>query len=154
MMPKSGNRFSAKSHAQTTSVQVHAGFGRGRRLTSGGQSETLRTANEVRMGVMKRIFMAGLLAAFAAVLLQTESAPAQTAAPGMRVAQAAPDYVPPRRKARRVLIYPRDHYDPDVYPRYNPGPNAVRECNAYYVQEARPSGTVITPRMNCFWRPG
>jgi hypothetical protein len=103
---------------------------------------------------MKRIVTAGLLAAFAGVLLQTERAPAQTAAPGVRVAQAATDYVPPRRRARRVFIYPRDHYDPDVYPRYNPGPNAVRECNAYYVQEARPSGTVITPRMNCFWRPG
>jgi hypothetical protein len=105
------------------------------------------------MGVMKRMVMAGLLAAFAGGLLQVESAPAQTAAPGWRVAQAAPDYVPPRRY-RRVPVYPREHYTPDVYPRYNPGPNAVRECNAYYVQEARPSGTVITPRMNCFWRPG
>ncbi len=40
------------------------------------------------------------------------------------------------------------------YPRYNPGPNAVRSCTAHYVQEYRPSGTVITPRMNCYWRPG
>lgn len=107
------------------------------------------------MGVMKRIVTASLLAAFAGCLLTAESATAQTAAPGMRVAQVvAPEYVPPRRKLRRVPIYQREHYDPDVYPRYNPGPNAVRECNAYYVQEARPSGTVITPRMNCFWRPG
>jgi hypothetical protein len=106
------------------------------------------------MGVMKRVVTAGLLAVCACVLLQIESAPAQTAASGLRVAQLVPDYVPPRRKLRRVPIYPRQHYDPDVYPRYNPGPNAVRECNAYYVQEARPSGTVITPRMNCFWRPG
>jgi len=78
---------------------------------------------------------------------------AQTAEPGWRVAQATPDY-PPRQRFRRVPVYPREHYTPDVYPRYNPGPNAVRVCNAYYVQEARPSGTVITPRMNCFWRPG
>ena len=41
-----------------------------------------------------------------------------------------------------------------VYPRYYPGRNAVRECNATYVPEYRPSGTVIVPRMNCFWRPG
>jgi hypothetical protein len=27
-------------------------------------------------------------------------------------------------------------------------------CNATYVQEYRPSGTVITPRMHCYWRPG
>ena len=106
------------------------------------------------MGVMKRIVMAGLSAAFAGMLLQAESATAQTAAPGVRVAQVAPEYVPPRRRLRRVPVYPRDHYDPDVWPRYNPGPNAVRECTAYYVQEARPSGTVITPRMNCYWRPG
>lgn len=31
-------------------------------------------------------------------------------------------------------------------------PNAVRVCNAYYVPEYRPSGTVIVPRMNCYWR--
>ena len=106
------------------------------------------------MGAMKRIVTAGLLAVFAGVLLQTESAPAQNAAPGVRVAQAGTVYVAPPRKLRRVPVYPRDHYDPDVYPRYNPGPNAVRVCNAYYVQEARPSGTVITPRMHCVWRPG
>jgi hypothetical protein len=104
---------------------------------------------------MKWIVTAGLLAAFAGGLLQAESAQAQTAAPGVRVAQAAQDYVPPRRKVRRVPIYPApEHFDPDVYPRFNPGPNAVRECNAHYVQEARPSGTVITPRMHCYWRPG
>jgi len=32
------------------------------------------------------------------------------------------------------------------------GPQHVRECDAYYVQEHRPSGTVIVPRMTCFWR--
>ena len=55
---------------------------------------------------------------------------------------------------RNVPIYRQDQWEPDVYPRYNPGPNAVRSCSATYVQEHRPSGTVITPRMNCYWRPG
>ena len=41
-----------------------------------------------------------------------------------------------------------------VYPRYYPGRNAVRVCNATYVQEYRPSGTVIVPRMSCYWRRG
>ncbi len=59
-----------------------------------------------------------------------------------------------RRVLRRVPIYPREEWRPPVYPRYNPGPNAVRECNATYVQEYRQSGTVITPRMHCYWRPG
>jgi hypothetical protein len=106
------------------------------------------------MGVMKRIVTAGLLSVFVGLLLPAETAQAQSTAPGVRLAQAAPDYVPSRRQYRRVPVYPREHFEPDVYPRYNPGPNAVRECNAYYVQEARPSGTVITPRMHCFWRPG
>jgi hypothetical protein len=106
------------------------------------------------MGAMKRILIMGLLAVATGLLAQTSDAPAQSSAPGVRVAQAAPDYVPPSRVRRRVPVYPREHFDPDVYPRYNPGPNAKRECTAYYVQEARPSGTVITPRMNCYWRPG
>ena len=60
-----------------------------------------------------------------------------------------------RRPATRLRVYPNYEPDPDgVYPRYYPGRNAVRECNATYVQEYRPSGTVIVPRMSCFWRPG
>jgi hypothetical protein len=59
-----------------------------------------------------------------------------------------------QRRLRRVPIYPREegHWQPDVIPHYNPGPNAVRVCNAHYVQEARPSGTVIVPRVSCYWR--
>jgi hypothetical protein len=59
-----------------------------------------------------------------------------------------------QRRLKRIPIYPRaeDHWQPDVAPRYNPGPNAVRVCNAHYVQEARPSGMVIVPRMSCYWR--
>lgn len=59
-----------------------------------------------------------------------------------------------QRRGARLRIYPRqdEHWQPDVVPRFNPGPNAVRVCNARYVQEARPSGTVIVPHMSCFWR--
>lgn len=60
-----------------------------------------------------------------------------------------------RRPPTRLRVQP--YYEPGfdgVYPRYYPGRNAVRECNATYVQEYRPSGTVIVPRMSCFWRPG
>jgi hypothetical protein len=52
-----------------------------------------------------------------------------------------------------VRIYRNDD-ERGVYPSYNPGPNAVRDCTATYVQEFRPSGTVIVPRMNCYWRRG
>jgi len=57
------------------------------------------------------------------------------------------------RTRLRVQPYYESSFD-GVYPRYYPGRNAVRECTANYVQEYRPSGTVIVPRMNCFWRPG
>jgi len=58
-----------------------------------------------------------------------------------------------RRSPTRIRVHPR-HQPDDVYPRYNPGPNAVRDCNATYVREFRPSGTVIVPRMTCVWRHG
>ncbi|MEW6454150.1 MAG: hypothetical protein AB1490_26155 [Pseudomonadota bacterium] len=35
-----------------------------------------------------------------------------------------------------------------------PGPSAVRQCAARYVEEYRPSGTVIVPRMRCWWERG
>jgi hypothetical protein len=114
---------------------------------------------------MTRIRMAAIAIAVALAgifLLPASETRAQTAPSRMRVAQAsspaAVDPSVPRRSARalrRVPIYPRYQGEPDgVYPRYNPGPNAVRDCTATYVEEHRPSGTVITPRMNCFWRPG
>jgi hypothetical protein len=105
-----------------------------------------------------------VLAGFVSLLvvsLLAAGAQAQTA-PGTRITQASPAVAdepstqsPARRPAKRVRIYPRYQAEPDgVYPRYFPGRNAVRECNATYVQEYRPSGTVIVPRMNCYWRRG
>ena len=81
---------------------------------------------------------------------------AQTAGPVVRMAQAvSPDDTPRPRKRPQSRLRVTPYYTPDgVYPRYNPGPDAVRECNATYVQEFRPSGTVIVPHMNCYWRRG
>jgi hypothetical protein len=88
--------------------------------------------------------------------LLAADAEAQTASQLTRTAQAASSGYPfaqPARPPRRLRIYPRSQAEPDgVYPRYNPGPNAVRVCNASYVQEYRPSGTVIVPHMTCVWR--
>jgi hypothetical protein len=105
-----------------------------------------------------------VLMAFAGIFsLPVAGANAQTAPSAIRLAQAPPpDATAPRHLRRpptRLKVYPRYDYNYDqwpdnVYPRYYPGPNAVRECNATYVQEYRPSGTVITPRMSCHWRPG
>lgn len=97
-----------------------------------------------------------------AVVSSAGTATAQFAGPATHVVRgtsqhAATDVSAQRRRAERpptrLRVHPR--YNPhEVYPRYNPGPNAVRDCTATYVEEFRPSGTVIVPRMNCFWRRG
>lgn len=81
--------------------------------------------------------------------------PVRTAGTEVRIAQAASPDAPPPRKRPPTRLRVTPYYNPDgVYPRYNPGPDAVRECNATYVQEFRPSGTVIVPHMHCYWRRG
>ena len=34
------------------------------------------------------------------------------------------------------------------------GPDAVRQCQAWLAPEYRPSGTVIVPKMHCWWERG
>ena len=83
-------------------------------------------------------------------LLFVYGAQAQTAA--RSADRAAPSDLSAQTRRPRVRIYRED--DRGVYPSYNPGPDAVRDCTAHYVQEFRPSGTVIVPRMTCYWRHG
>jgi hypothetical protein len=105
---------------------------------------------------MKRIGAAAMLVAFVLVASPAEHAAAQSASSGMRLAQAAPEdaRLPRRvyRPASRLRVTPYEQ--PGVIPYYYPGPNAVRVCNAHYVQEYRPSGPVIVPRMSCVWTRG
>ena len=108
-----------------------------------------------------RIGTAAILIAFVGSFwLPAAGAEAQTAPSGMRTAQAsqpaATEASAQRRKPpTRLHVYPQYAPGPDdVYPRYFPGRNAIRDCTATYVQEYRPSGTVIVPRMSCFWRGG
>jgi len=109
------------------------------------------------MNIERLMVSAALAAVF---FLFAADAGAQTVSPGTRLAQAGPSAAEPatqpvQRSPRRLRIYPRYQAEPDdVYPRYYPGPNAVRVCNATYVPEYRPSGTVIVPRMSCVWRRG
>ena len=112
---------------------------------------------------MKRIVTVAISAAFAGFLLADtvgagadgiHGAADRAGAQGFQAVATDVSAQQRRRPLRRVPIYRQEQWVPDVYPRYNPGPNAVRDCTATYVQEYRPSGTVITPRMNCYWRPG
>jgi hypothetical protein len=103
----------------------------------------------IRIAAME-LAMAVMTAMPAAPPARAQAAPSDT-----RLAQAAQVVETPsqmRQRRPRVRIYRED--ERGVYPSYNPGPDAVRDCTATYVEEYRPSGTVIVPRMNCFWRRG
>ncbi len=129
-------------------------------LTFARQSETV-AFQEAWMDVAMQIkIAAATLFALTGILLMPATG-AQAQGAGTQLAQArtsAEEFSAQRRIRRpptRIRVYPRYVPDADgVYPRYFPGRNAVRDCTASYVQEFRPSGTVIVPRMNCFWRPG
>jgi hypothetical protein len=43
----------------------------------------------------------------------------------------------------QIIVHPRLSY---------PGPNAKRYCRSWLAKEYRVSGTVIVPRMQCWWR--
>ena len=110
---------------------------------------------------MTRIGITAILVVFAgATSLSATGAAAQTAPQATQMAQASQPVAAEAsaqrriRRPARLRVYPSRQWEPEVYPRYNPGPNAVRECNATYVEEYRPSGTVIVPRMSCYWRRG
>ncbi len=107
---------------------------------------------------MKSIGAAVMMVVAGMLIVPAAQTRAQSASSGVRVAQSVPPDRPApyraRRPSTRLRVYPNYQPPPEVAPRYYPGPNAVRECNATYVQEYRPSGTVIVPRMNCYWRPG
>jgi hypothetical protein len=104
-----------------------------------------------------RIGVTAVVVALAgSLVLSAGGAKAQDSSSPTRMAQVAPQEAPPkvRRPPTRLRVHPYYYQQEEVYPHYNPGPNAVRVCNATYVQEYRPSGTVIVPRMSCYWRRG
>jgi hypothetical protein len=103
---------------------------------------------------MMRTMMALVGTTLVGMLLVSTAVQAEPRVAALQVRSGSNTDVSAQRRLKRIPIYPREegHWQPDVAPHYNPGPNAVRVCNAHYVQEARPSGTVIVPRMSCYWR--
>lgn len=93
---------------------------------------------------IKGILIAALLATVTG-LSPGAFAAQPSGAPSARVDETSkPTDVTAQRRARRQPTRLR------VY-RTTPGPNSKRVCNAKYVQEYRPSGTVIVPVVNCYW---
>jgi hypothetical protein len=110
----------------------------------------LRLIMRLGVAILSLAFAGTFLLPVAAAQAAPRAQTAQASQSGTDLSAQSRRY---RRPPTRIRVYPR--YNPDdVYPRYFPGRNAVRDCTATLVEEFRPSGTVITPRMNCFWRPG
>jgi hypothetical protein len=106
---------------------------------------------DVRMTAVGLTAVGILLLLLPGTILFEDRAEAQTALTAERAVTT--DLSAQARERRpRVRIYRED--ERGVYPSYNPGADAVRHCTAHYVQEFRPSGAVIVPRMNCYWRHG
>jgi len=65
-----------------------------------------------------------------------------------------------RRAPTRIIVRPilRNRHDATEFPRTDnlgyPGRNAVRQCRSWLATEHRPSGTVVTPQMRCWWQSG
>jgi hypothetical protein len=60
----------------------------------------------------------------------------------------------PRTRIRVEPMYPYRRYSTDYPVPYEyeyPGPNGVRQCKARLVQEMRPSGPTVVPKMHCWW---
>ena len=79
--------------------------------------------------------------------------PAQAAAQNAGTEENAPpaqtgDSSAPRRTRppARIRVHP-------IVQSY-PGPDAVRQCTSWLAPENRPSGTVIVPKMRCWWERG
>ena len=66
----------------------------------------------------------------------------------------------PIRPRTRIVVTPTYPYRtfstdyPVPYPVEYPGPGFVRQCTSWLAPENRVAGTVIVPRMRCWWQPG
>ena len=112
---------------------------------------------------MQRLAAFAIFLGLAAIALDVSGAKAQQR-PGV-LAQAEPLVAqrpvrPVRRVRPQIRVQPRYPYRtfstpyPLPYDYEFPGPNATRNCTVRYVQDFRPSGTVIVLRMRCWWVPG
>ena len=90
------------------------------------------TARDGKLSVMGRMgFLTAMSLALAGLLL------------GAAAPASAQDSPPPPRVRPHIVVHPRSA---------EPGPNAKRYCRSWLAKEYRPSGTVITPQMTCWWQ--
>lgn len=108
---------------------------------------------------MKR-FVSLAAGVVAALVLAAAQAAAESRSAGVAPLEISAQRADPAVRARpraRLRVYPRYPYRtysspyPLAYEIEYPGPGFVRECASRLVPENRPSGTVIVPRMRCWW---
>lgn len=133
-------------------------FGTALALTVGLRSATV--AAGISGGIMKAKATIGLVAA-ALLLGLADGAPAQTTDRNRLVRPVPKQKVYVQKRApTRVIVRPtwRNRHDATEFPRSDnlgyPGRNAVRQCVSWLATEHRPSGTVVTPQMRCWWQRG
>jgi hypothetical protein len=116
---------------------------------------TAAMGDRCAMKLAATIVAASLFGLLAAMSNQARAAASEGVRAGEALAQSHPRRARPRIRVQPIYPYRRYHsVYPVPYPIEYPGPNAKRDCVAYYVQEHRPSGTVVVPRMNCWWVRG
>ena len=109
---------------------------------------------------MRHIMKAAITGVVALALSHGGAAYAQVDGP-VRVAQVQKKKkAVVKRAPTRIIVRPTLPYrlDATEFPRADnlgfPGRNAVRQCVSWLATEYRPSGTVVTPQMRCWWQRG
>jgi hypothetical protein len=91
---------------------------------------------------MRRTGNGFVMAALIGAACFVVATPAAAQSAGHKAGARATQELAAQSSPPRVTIYPR---------RQQLSAKSVRNCRAQYVQEYRPSGTVIVPRMQCWW---
>jgi hypothetical protein len=117
---------------------------------SAARAAGLRREGHMATSDRVRAVLVAALAVAAGLLLLADDVRAQSAAPEY----SAQSRRPPTRLRVQPPYYPYRNYSTDYPVPYDyefPGPNAVRQCKARLVQEMRPSGPTVVPKMHCWW---
>ena len=110
--------------------------------------------------MLRTILTAAMMLALLGSLDAASRASARTAGVQRPATDALAQAPRERRAPTRIRVTPRCPYyaEASEFPRSSecdyPGPGFVRQCESRLVQEYRPSGPVIVPRMWCRWERG
>jgi hypothetical protein len=111
--------------------------------------------------MMKPRYVKTVIVVAAALALGVPGAVHAQSGDGVRFAQVQKKKrVVTQRAPTRIIVRPgiRNRHDSTEFPRADnlgfPGRNAVRQCVSWLRTEYRPSGTVVTPQMRCWWQRG